>query len=263
MLVYNFAFMNRGIHALEAALAAALLIMPLAAQLRYSAADVDTGKQLFSVQCQPCHGPNGDLVAGIDMRKGQFKRVSTDEEMSRIILNGVPGTGMPPFSLPDASRTALVAYIRSLHDTGASLAGSGDALHGREIFEAKGECLNCHRVAGKGSHRGPDLSDIGALRNAAALEQALRNPSGAILPQQRMVRAVTKNGTVITGMRLNEDTHTLQLVDENERLVSLAKSDLRELTLVKTSPMPSYEGKLSPQEIADVVSYLLTLKGLP
>ncbi len=263
MLVYNFAFMKRCTYAWAAISAAATLVAPLVAQQRsYSAADVATGKQLFTVQCQPCHGPNGDLVAGIDMRKGEFKRVSTDEEISRIILNGVPGTGMPPFSLPDASRAALVAYIRSLHDTGAR-AAAGDAQRGQEIFEGKGECLTCHRVNGKGSRKGPDLSDIGAIRNAAALEHSILDPGDAIPPQQRLVHAVTKNGTAINGLRLNEDTHTVQLIDDNGRLVSLSKSDLREYTLLKTTPMPSYQGKLTPQEVADVVSYLTSLKGLP
>ncbi len=246
-----------------AGLSAAVLAVPLAAQQRsYSAAEIASGKQLFNVQCQPCHGPNGDQVTGIDMRKGEFKRVSTDDEISGVILNGIPGTGMPPFSLPDASRTALVAYIRSLHETGTR-AAAGDAERGREIFEGKGECLNCHRVEGRGSRKGPDLSDIGASRNAAALERSILDPSDAIPPQQRLVRAVTKTGTVIGGLRLNEDTHSVQLIDDSGRLVSLSKSDLREYTLLKTTPMPSYQEKLSQQEIADLVSYLVSLKGLP
>ena len=263
MLVYNFGLMKKCFPALTATSAAMLLIVPLAAQQRnYSAAEIATGRQLFNVQCQPCHGPNGDLVAGVDMRKGEFKRVSTDDEISRIILNGVPGTGMPPFSLPADSRTALVAYIRSLHDSGARTSGVGDVHRGEEIFEGKGECINCHRVDGKGARKGPDLSDIGAIRNAAALEHAIVDPSDAIPPQRRMVHAVTKNGTVTNGMRLNEDTHSVQLIDDNGRLVSLSKSDLREYTVLKTTPMPSYQGKLTPQEIADVVSYLTSLRGL-
>jgi hypothetical protein len=71
---------------------------------------------------------------------------------------------------------------------------------------------------------------------------------------------VKRDGTVITGRRLNEDTHTIQLIDDKERLVSLDKSQLRELTIQKTSPMPTYQGKLSAQEVADVVAYLQTLR---
>jgi len=39
------------------------------------------------------------------------------------------------------------------------------------------------------------------------------------------------------------------------------KADLREYTISKTSTMPSYKGKLSDGEIADVLAYLLSLKG--
>jgi hypothetical protein len=44
--------------------------------------------------------------------------------------------------------------------------------------------------------------------------------------------------------------------------VSLAKADLKEYSVSKTSLMPSYQGKLSAQELSDVVAYLLTLKGM-
>ena len=195
------------------------------------------------------------------MRRGQFKRVSSDSEIAQLILNGVPGTGMPPTNLPEPSRIAVVAFIRSLGNTSRS-AGPGEASRGRAVFEGKGGCLDCHRVAGQGSRKGPDLSEIGRMRNAETLERSILEPNETLLPQERYVRAVTKDGKTITGMRLNEDTHNVMLIDENEHLVALAKSDLREYTLLKTSPMPSYQGKLSAQEVADVVSYLLTLKGM-
>src|SRR5215468_270531 len=38
----------------------------------------------------------------------------------------------------------------------------GDAVRGKAIFEGKGNCQSCHRVAGVGSVFGPDLSTIGA-----------------------------------------------------------------------------------------------------
>ena len=76
------------------------------------------------------------------------------------------------------------------------------------------------------------------------------------------MRAVTKDGKVITGRRLNEDTYSVQLIDSQERLVSLAKADLKEYAVIKTSSMPSYRDKLSAQELADVVAYLLTLNGV-
>jgi mono/diheme cytochrome c family protein len=82
-----------------------------------------------------------------------------------------------------------------------------------------------------------------------------------MMPVNRPVRVVTKDGTVINGRRLNEDTYSLQIIDDRERLHSLLKADLREFTIAKTSPMPSAKGTLSDAEIADTLAYLLTLKG--
>ena len=80
-------------------------------------------------------------------------------------------------------------------------------------------------------------------------------------PINRPVRVVTKDGAIINGRRLNEDTYSLQIIDDHERLHSLVKADLRELTISKMSPMPSYKGKLSDDEMGDVLAYLLSLKG--
>jgi hypothetical protein len=45
-------------------------------------------------------------------------------------------------------------------------------------------------------------------------------------------------------------------------LVSLLKADLREYTVIKTSPMPSYKDTFTPAERADMLAYLLSLKGV-
>ena len=81
-----------------------------------------------------------------------------------------------------------------------------------------------------------------------------------MLPNFRFVRAVMKNGTTITGRLLNQDTFTVQLLDSTERLRSFSRTDLKELTILNESPMPSYKDKLTSQELADVVSYLASLK---
>jgi putative heme-binding domain-containing protein len=148
---------------------------------------------------------------------------------------------------------------------GATLLFSQEAMaqdveRGRALFEGKGACQSCHRVRMTGSRAAPDLTNIGALLTADALRKALVDPTGAMRPAVRSVRAVTRDGTVIVGRRLNEDNYTVQLIDEKEQLRSLSKSDLREFAVLATPRMPSYQDKLTAPEIADLVGYLLSLK---
>ena len=138
----------------------------------------------------------------------------------------------------------------------------GTPAAGQAIFEGTGDCASCHRVAGRGSRLGPDLTAIGAVRGAGSLRETLLDPTDSMLPLNRPLRAVTRDGEVITGRRLNEDTYTVQIFDEGERLVSLDKADLQELTVLAASPMPSYAETLSEAELADLLAYLVTLKGL-
>jgi putative heme-binding domain-containing protein len=159
---------------------------------------------------------------------------------------------------------------------------TGDPIRGKAIFEGKGACLTCHRVNGNGSRMGPDLSEMGVPRrgggpgpqietaaagNAAALERAILDPDAEVAPANRFVRVVTKDGTTITGRLLNHDNFTVQFIEAppgapQGKLRSFVKADLREFTLITKSQMPSYRGQLSAQEVGDLVSYLMSLKGI-
>ena len=76
------------------------------------------------------------------------------------------------------------------------------------------------------------------------------------------LRLVTADGRRITGLRLNEDTFTIQVWDLNGGLHSFVKEDLKELQKDPgKSPMPSFRGVLSPAEIDDLIAYLVSLRG--
>jgi cytochrome c oxidase cbb3-type subunit 3 len=228
----------------------------------YAPADIRYGAQIYAAQCSACHGVNGTQIGGVDLGGGQLRRASSDQDLRAVLANGIPGTAMPPFRIDPSEVTAIVAYIRNMRNFDAHAGTRGDAARGKAWFEGAGGCANCHRVNGKGPLVAPDLSEIGALRSADFLERTLRDPSGMMLPMNRSVRAVTRDGKVVTGRRLNEDTYSVQLIDDREHLVSIDKANLREYTVLTTSTMPSYKDKITEQETADVIAYLLTLKGL-
>jgi putative heme-binding domain-containing protein len=228
---------------------------------QYSSEDIQAGSRLYLGQCQQCHGATGDTVQGIDLRRGQFRRPMSDEDLRRTITIGVPSTGMPPFKFQPNELDGLVAFIRAGFDTGGLAVKVGDASKGLPLFEGKGGCTSCHRVNGKGPRVAPDLSDIGSLRSAAQIFRSLTNPVSQMMPINRPVRIVTRDGKTYSGRRLNEDTYTVQIIDEQEKLISLDKSAIRDLEVSKTSPMPAVTEKLSGDELADLIAYLLSLRG--
>ena len=226
---------------------------------QYSQADIEAGSRLYSSQCQACHGPTGDQVTGIDLRRGQFRRSTSDEDLVKVITTGVPGTAMPPFSLQPAEVGGVIAFIRAGFDPAGTAVKVGNAARGRQLFDGKGACASCHRVNGIGPRVAPDLSDVGAARTPAALQRTLLDPSSGMMPINRPVRVVMKDGRTLSGRRFNEDTFTVQLIDQQEKLHSLEKKDIKTLEVLTTSPMPSYNGKLTTDELSDVI--LITLKG--
>jgi len=188
----------------------------------------------------------------------------SDTDLVRLLATGKPAAGMPGFTVLRSDEvTALIAYVRSGFDATGTVITVGNAGRGETLFSGKGGCATCHRVNGKGPRAAPDLSDIGAVRSPSALQRSLIEPTKAMLPINRPVRIVTRDGRTIRGRRLNEDTLTVQIIDEQERLLSLAKADLREFELGTTSPMPPATTTLTSGEVADVVAYLLTLTGQP
>ena len=222
--------------------------------------DPEQGRKLWSANCAICHGPEGKGGRGPDLTSGKFRHGGTDDDLYRAMRNGIPGTEMPGFPLSGVESMQLLAFVRALGRAAMPLPQEGDAARGRALF-ASGQCASCHRVGGAGSRIGPDLSDAGSRLPPSDLLASLLRPDERVLPIHWYVRAVTQDGRTITGRRLNEDTYSVQLIDAQDRLVSLVKQDLKEYELIKKSPMPGYEGKLTREQLGDLVAYLASLKG--
>jgi putative heme-binding domain-containing protein len=226
-----------------------------------TASDIEDGERAFAGNCANCHGPDGDLIPGIDLGRGLFRRALTDQEIVDIIMNGIPNTPMPAsprMTVPQAER--IVSYLRSLAAGGRDAVLVGNAPRGRDVFFGKGECTDCHAVNGRGTRHGPDLSNIGRERRATEIEVSLVDPAAEVQPTNRGYQVTLANGQVVRGRLLNHDTFSVQLIDTDERLRSFAKEELRNFGFIDTS-MPAYGDRLTAQEIADLVSYLTSLQG--
>ena|SRR5579862_11700 len=227
-----------------------------------SPADLKKGQQLFMGQCARCHGPKGEGGRGAVLAKPRLPHAPDDEALFHVIQEGIRGTEMPAGYAVDTLETwQIAAYVRSLGRM-ASETVPGDPRRGQELYRSKGHCSQCHIVAGQGGSLGPELTEIGARRSAAHLRAAVLDPAATLPDGFQQVRLSTSDGRHITGLRLNEDTFTLQLIDLAGNLHSFVKADLKELQRDSgKSPMPSFRGALSDSEVDDLVAYLVSLRG--
>jgi len=241
-----------------AALAALLLGGSLAAQHGYTRSEIENGAHLYLGSCATCHGARGDMVRGVALMSGRFQRASTDEELVKIVISGIPGTAMPPNNYTDLEAGMIVAYLRGTAAGDGVSVTAGDSARGKALFDGKGKCATCHSET---SRTAPPLSDIGMLRRPLELEQSILDPGATLNANYRFARAVTRTGTVVTGRLLNQSSFSVQMLDSAEKLRAFDRASLREFTILKTSPMPSSRGTLDAQEVADIVTYLTTLRG--
>lgn len=225
-----------------------------------SPANAPLGERLYLTQCAMCHGPKGEGANGPTLARPKLLHAADDDALKAIIRSGIAGTGMPGTRLIDAELTALAAYVRKLGQAPAPVL-AGNASRGKALYQGKGNCTACHTLNGYGGAFGPDLTGIGASRSAQHLRQSLVEPNADFPRGFVFVQAVTGAGKSLSGVRVNEDTFSVQFRDAADTLHSFWKSDLREYKKdLAKSPMPSSRGKLTAAELDDLVAYLASLQ---
>ncbi len=214
-----------------------------------SDADVAAGEKTFLSQCASCHGRDGrGGGGGPDLTTGRYKRTSTDEGIFQIINKGIPGTTMPGFMLNAGPVWKVVAYLRSLNLSRSHQGVPGDAALGQALY-AKFRCAGCHESTA------PDLKLVAGNRSAGELKSSILDPSAEVPSAYWRVKLTLRSGQTLSGARLNEDTFTMQL-RTREGLRSLAKTDIARAEIDRSSPMPSFKGKLTDAELGDLLAYV-------
>ncbi len=73
---------------------------------------------------------------------------------------------------------------------------------------------------------------------------------------------MTRDGRRLTGVRVNEDTFSIQFRDAGGTLYSFFKEELAELaTGDGKTAMPSFRERLEAAALDDLVAYLVSLEG--
>ena len=219
-------------------------------------ARIENGHNLFQKNCSGCHGSEAKGGRGPDLTTGHWKWGSSDADIMRNIFDGIPGTQMPAFPLPEDDGRAIVAWLRSLHNLGADQRITGDAHAGRALFFGSAGCSRCHMFGAQGGRLGPNLSHITDEKNIVELRKAITDPDDSLREGYRTAEVRTSDGSVIRGVIKNEDTFSLQMMDAQEKLHMFWKADLKEVSRPPHSLMPAPQ--LSAADLDNLIAFLKT-----
>jgi putative membrane-bound dehydrogenase-like protein len=142
----------------------------------------------------------------------------------------------------------------------ARLEGAADPDAGERVFfHSKGPgCYRCHQVDGRGSRAGPDLSTLAEGIDRSRLVQSILTPSKEIAPQFVAWSVAKTDGTVFTGILLDQSPEAaLIFADSQGRLIAVKANEIAERKPQTTSIMPDNLARLmTPQEFRDLLAYL-------
>ncbi|MBM3766477.1 MAG: c-type cytochrome [Acidobacteria bacterium] len=239
------------------ALFGAVVLAAAVVKLPTGRADLAAGRKLYENQCALCHGQTGEGGRGPVLTKPRLARAADDAALVRVIEHGISGTEMPgAHSMSERDIRQTAAYVRTLGRV-AIKPVPGNAARGAELYRTKGGCAGCHDAG----FTAPALQGVGSRRSAVYLREALLTPESAVPDGYLLVTAVPRSGGNVTGVRVNEDSFSIQVRDASGKVHSYWKSELAELRKQRgVSPMPSYRGTFSEDELTDVVAYLASLK---
>jgi alcohol dehydrogenase (cytochrome c) len=188
------------------------------------------------------------------LTSGNWRWGGSDTELTRNIIRGIPNSEMPAFPIAEKEAAQIIAYIRSLARVAPEKSAKGDPEVGKALFFGSGGCSKCHMFGGRGGRLGPDLSVSSGGRRPVNFRQAILDPNESQRRGFESVEVKLAGGQTIRGVTKNEDTFSIQIMDEQEHLHMLLKKDLKQIDHPHKSLMPAL--KLSDEQLDNVLAFL-------
>ena len=249
---------------------------------------VGPGKAIYDDKCAHCHGAQGKGDGSgaerlhprpRDFTRGQYKirstesrELPTDDDLLRIVTDGMPGTSMPGWpGLSDEERRAVVAYIKTFSKSFERATAppleiamvdrvppsEESVSEGRKIFEML-ECAKCHGQQGRGDGpsaltlvdewnyptRPADLTMSWRFRGGDAVDDLYRRFMSGL--------AGTPMPSIKDSFPIDMEVEDIQIMIEDEEEISAEQQEkyddaMREIR-VQTWHLANYVRSLSPAE---------------
>lgn len=233
---------------------------------------VESGKQIFSLNCGFCHGATarGGAQGGPDLTESSLVR--TDEngkQLGAFLKVGRPDKGMPAFNLSGDKVQAIAAFLHSAirsaprrRSLGAEVL-VGDAAAGKAFFNGEGKCAGCHSVTG-------DLKGIGSKYPPPILQGRMVLPIGhggypglsASEPPSTRVTVTDAQGQTLSGLLVFVSDYAVTLLDSSGERHTLARHGSVPKIAIH-DPLTAHldrQSILTDKQMHDVTAFLATLK---
>ena len=139
---------------------------------------------------------------------------------------------------------------------------NGDAKAGAAVFRGeKAGCIRCHQIGDEGGKIGPPLTTVGEKLSRAQLVEAVFDPSAAILMGFENWIVRTKDGNVLTGLKVEDAEDHITLLDVHGKYTDIKTEDIKSKKQDTKSIMPDgLPAAVTQKEMVDLLTYLSTLK---
>jgi len=136
----------------------------------------------------------------------------------------------------------------------------GDPVRGEAVYRTESlQCQKCHALGGAGGLVGPDLSSLGASAPLDYLIESLLAPAAKVKENYHSKVILDKDGRLITGIPVRETSEAVTLRDAEDRLVTIAKSQIDEMKDGRSLMPDGLVDPLTRQELVDLLAFLSQL----
>jgi putative heme-binding domain-containing protein len=223
------------------------------------------GKAEFVSSCTACH--RTDMVTRLRKTPAEWRTIVDDmvsrgadgskEDIDNIVLYLATNFG------PDKSGAAAVTQSTTPSSTSSSAMAlnSSELEHVKRLIAENG-CLACHRIEKEGAYSGPTLNGLGGRRSTDQIRAAIVSPPPTLDPGNSLVQITTADGKTLIGRILSQDDHNVRVINVSGEVDTYSKPELRQFTIINTNPMPSFEGKITGENLDGLIRYLESLPSI-
>jgi putative heme-binding domain-containing protein len=220
------------------------------------------GKAEFIHNCLDCH--SAGMVLRAKKTPDEWRKNVDDmaargsdgskEDIDKVVLY------LDKYFATDNSGSAATTQSTAPSSTsnGPAALNSSETERVKRLITDNG-CLTCHRIEKQGANTGPTLNGLGARRSADEIRTAIVSPNHTLNPAHPLVQLTTSDGKKLTGRILSQDDHSVRIIDASGQVATYSKPELLQFTIVDTNPMPSFQEKITGEDLDSLVRYLSSL----